>query len=539
MHQVRHLPTGLSQPRRGVGLVMATLTINGHPVAVADGETILDTARELGIDIPTMCYLSGLEKHTSCMICVVHDLNSDKLIPACSAPVVDGMEIETDSDLVRQARKDTLDLLLSEHVGDCEAPCHRICPALMNIPLMIRQIRAGEFREAIVTVKQDIALPAVLGRICPAPCEKGCNRNHYDEAVSICMLKRFAADVDLAGKVPYRPAMKDKSGYKVAIVGAGPAGLAAAYYLQQDGHICHLFDRNSEPGGMLRYGVPDDRLSREVLNTEIELISDLGAGFFMNKILAKHFSLKELRKDYDAVILAPGILKEDFNAQGLHLTSRGIAVDRKTFATNLEGVFAGGSAVSPSQMAVRAVGHGKTMAISVDQLLRGKAITGRLQRFNSVMGRLQEGETTEFIREAETYKQIASTGDGYSEQEAIGESRRCFHCDCRRPDTCKLRRYAEEYGAEQLRYKTSRRKRFSKNVQHDLVIYESGKCIKCGLCVQITEKAREEFGFTFVNRGFDVRVEVPFNESLARGLAKVSEECADACPTAAISMRDI
>ena len=217
------------------------------------------------------------------MLCVVHEMNTDSLILACSMPAKDGMVIETDTENVRIARKDTLDLLLSEHVGDCEAPCQRACPANMNIPLMIRQIQERKFEEAISTVKKDIALPAVLGRICPAPCEKVCRRAAHDNPLSICLLKRFVADIDLAKEISYRPEILTKSVKKVAIVGAGPTGLSAAYYLSQYSHECHLYDSNEKPGGQLQYGVPVDKLPRPVLDAEIEQILILGVEFRKGK----------------------------------------------------------------------------------------------------------------------------------------------------------------------------------------------------------------------------------------------------------------
>lgn len=227
---------------------MINLTIDNQLVSVQDGGTILDAAQKKGVVIPTLCYCNGFRPTTSCMICVVHDLKTDRLVPACSMPAEEGMHIETNNQRVRESRRITLELLLSEHIGDCEAPCQRACPANMNIPLMIRQIKEENFKEAIITIKKNIALPAVLGRICPAPCEKGCNRKYHDNPVSICHLKRFVADVDLAEESSYLPCLQPNSGRKVAIIGAGPAGLSAAYYLAQFGHNCCIFDRNSKLG---------------------------------------------------------------------------------------------------------------------------------------------------------------------------------------------------------------------------------------------------------------------------------------------------
>ena len=188
---MRHVQTGLSDRFGGDRMKKINLTIDKRPVSVNEGSTVLNAAETLGISIPTLCYTPGYKPNSTCMLCVVHEMNTDSLILACSMPAKEGMVVETDTENVRIARKDTLDLLLSEHVGDCEAPCQRACPANMNIPLMIRQIQERKFEEAISTVKKDIALPAVLGRICPAPCEKVCRRAAHDKPLSICLFKTF------------------------------------------------------------------------------------------------------------------------------------------------------------------------------------------------------------------------------------------------------------------------------------------------------------------------------------------------------------
>ena len=173
---------------------MITIKINNREIQVEEGASVMKAAQQLGIDVPNMCWHDELEHFTSCMLCLVKDNTNGKLFPSCSVKAAVGMEVVTDDEEIAEARQIALELLLSEHVGDCEAPCQIGCPAHMNIPLMNRLIAAGKFDESLEVVKRDIALPAVLGRICPAPCEGACHRRTVDEPVSICLLKRFVGD---------------------------------------------------------------------------------------------------------------------------------------------------------------------------------------------------------------------------------------------------------------------------------------------------------------------------------------------------------
>jgi len=335
-------------------------------------------------------------------------------------------------------------------------------------------------------------------------------------------------------------------------VGAGPTGLAAAYYLLQEGCVCVIFDEHEKPGGMLQYGVPEDELPRGVLDAEIGIIEKLGAEFRMNTRVGEHPSLKDLQRDYDAVLIAIGELQEDA-AEKLEVraSAGGIRVDRNTFQTNIKGVFAGGGAIRrKSRMAVRSVADGKAAAISIDQYLSGSSVTGPHEPFTVHIGRLAEGEIQKFMEGsgvAQSRHKRVTPNSGvegqshplhhhFSDEEARSEALRCLHCDCRKPDNCKLRDYADIYKANPNRYK-GERKLFEQYAQHSEIIYEPGKCIDCGLCIQIASEAGETFGLTFIGRGFNVRVGVPFNRSIAEGLQRVAAECVDACPTGALAFK--
>ncbi|KPK38786.1 MAG: hypothetical protein AMJ65_12365 [Phycisphaerae bacterium SG8_4] len=516
---------------------MAKLTIDDRQIEVANGATILDAAGKLGIEIPTLCFLKGCRPSTSCMVCVVQVEGFASLVPSCATVAVDGMKVHSDCEQVREARKAALELLLSDHVGDCLGPCHTICPAQMNIPLMIRQIAAGDMSGAIATVKKDIALPAVLGRICPKPCERGCRRAALDDAVSICLLKRYAADVDLDSAKPYSPVPKSKAGKSVAVVGAGPAGLAAGYYLRQAGYDCTIFDEREKPGGMLRYGVNEDELPRDVLDKEIALVEKLGAEFRCRTRIGSSLSLEDLRRDFDAVFVAVGTLEpEGVESMGLKAGRNGIAVDGKTYQTNLAGVFAGGDAVHKRKLTVRSVADGKEAAVSIDQYLSGEEVTGPARPFNTRIGKIRDQEKEVFVAcgATDSRQSPAQKGDGLTDEQARLEAGRCLHCDCRKADNCRLREHSEGYGARPGRYKGDRRP-FVQQLQHPEVIYEPGKCIDCGLCIQIAATAGERLGLAFVGRGFDVRVAVPFDYSMAQALEHAAAKCVAACPTGALA----
>jgi NADPH-dependent glutamate synthase beta subunit-like oxidoreductase len=515
------------------------IKIDKREVEVPQGRVLMELIREMGIEVPSMCYLKDAERFTSCMLCVVKDRLTGKIIPSCSQEATEGMDIITMDDEVREARKMALELLLSEHVGDCEAPCQITCPAHMDIPLMNRLLAAGKFREALKVVRRDIALPSVLGRICPAPCEGACRRKSIDQAVSICLLKRFAGDEDLAGEKPWKPEPLKDSGKKVVVIGAGPAGLAAAYHLALKGHRCSVIDRNSAAGGSLCKEPGEEELPTAVLQQEIEQIAAVGVEFSLGKAIDAAYFAK-LKKSSDALVIATGKGDSGVADWGLPMHARGIEADGQSYRVGETSVFAVGSALKPSKMAIRALGQGKEAAFSVDQFLRKQPVKGEAFLFNSRFGKLLPGEYAEYLKESVKGDRLEpeEKGKGLGSGQVMKEAARCLHCDCRDLHKCKLRLYSHAYVADQKRFKSEDRQLFTKQFQHEEVIYEPSKCIKCGICVRLTAKHQEEYGFTFIGRGFDVVVGVPFNENTALGLKKVALEVADACPTGAISRKE-
>ena len=287
---------------------MINLTINGKAITAPEGSTILEAARANGIDIPTLCYDKAVEIYGACGLCVVEAQGIPKLLRSCSAKVSEGMVVNTESERVIRSRKIAMELLMSAHDGDCVAPCQLNCPAHTDCQGYVGLIANGEYDAAIKLIKNKIPLPASIGRVCPHPCEKACRRKNVEEPINIAALKAFAADIDLNAD-SYLPDKQEPTGKKVAVIGGGPAGLTAAYYLTIMGHEVTVYDMMEKMGGMLRYGIPQYRLPKEVLDKEIALIEKSGVKLVNNVKLGKDFTIESLKAENDAVIVAVGAWK--------------------------------------------------------------------------------------------------------------------------------------------------------------------------------------------------------------------------------------
>lgn len=515
---------------------MVKLTIDGREIKAAEGTMVLKAAEALGIEIPSMCYKEGYHCHPSCMVCLVKDERSSKLLPSCALPVSENMKIITADEEVMEARKQALELLLSDHVGDCDAPCRIGCPAYMNIPLMNRLIAKGDFEQALAVVKEEIAIPHILGYICPAPCEKVCRRNTVDTSISICQLKKFVAAKDLNSKNIHFPEKKKSSGKRVAIIGSGPAGLAGAFHLLKSGHDCVIYDKNELAGGNLRYEQMNKQLPMEILDSEIEYLKLYGAVFELNTKINKEIFEKTLLVDFDAILIASGTNPE--LSFPIDMGEKGISIHPDTFETSMPKVFACGGAVKNLKMAVRAVAQAKGAAHSIQAFLNGEKSDKIHRVFNSKFGKLAEEEYEVYLKEAPNKgdKEVAETLEPYSVEDVQKEADRCMHCDCRKMDNCKLRIHSDNYQADRRKFLLGERHKVTKFFKQDVIVYEPEKCIKCGLCVEITSRKKEEIGFTHIGRGFDVQIKAPFGKSIEEALTSTAEECADACPTGAISI---
>lgn len=280
--------------------------VDGQAVTATEDWLLLNVLEDAGIEIPHLCHNSQLEPYGGCGLCLVKIDSQSRLIRACSSKVWPGMEVITDDEEIRAARRLSLQLLLSDHLGDCRPPCYNACPGNNDCQGYIGLIANGQPLTALKLIKENNPLPASIGRICPHPCQDNCRRGLLEGPLSIAWLKQYAADCDLAQKKPYLPRVALGSGKKVAIVGAGPAGLSAAWFLARAGHQAEIFEAQAQAGGMLRYGIPDYRLPPNIIDKEVDLICQLGVKINYNQELGRDISLESLRRQYDAVFLAPG-----------------------------------------------------------------------------------------------------------------------------------------------------------------------------------------------------------------------------------------
>jgi formate dehydrogenase major subunit len=286
------------------------VTIDGQEVACDRGDTILEAAQRIGIHIPTLCYEPRLPATAACRMCIVEVEGARKMVPSCSAAVADGMVVRTSTEKVNAMRHLYLELLLSDHNSFCTPPCRDACPTHIKIPQFLDYIAHKDYKNGVRKLREDLPFPAILGRVCPRPCEGPCRRQLVEQPITICQLHRFMADQTVDEEqtgellLPVEP--KADTGKRIAVVGGGPAGLAAAFYARLEGHSVKVFEAMPKPGGMLRYGIPSYRLPRDLVDKEINVLWRMGVELQVNARLGVDYQLEELLDEYDVVFLALG-----------------------------------------------------------------------------------------------------------------------------------------------------------------------------------------------------------------------------------------
>jgi len=248
-------------------------------------------------DLDTLEGLSTLLESCKCTLCMTSAI-----------PVLDTVKHFRDDYLafIRGERKPKA---AKAYHSKLTAPCIDRCPAHIDIPTYIEEIKDRRHDESLATIRNYMPIPAVCGRVCPHPCEAGCRRALVDEPVSIMVMKRVASDHEWMHHKQPPMIPKASTGKKVIVVGAGPAGLTCAYYLALEGHKVKIIDMLSEPGGTVAVGIPDYRMPRPLLQREADVIAALGVEIEYGVKLGRDVSLRELKDQYDAVFLGTGAFK--------------------------------------------------------------------------------------------------------------------------------------------------------------------------------------------------------------------------------------
>ncbi len=287
------------------------IIIDGQKFEVKEGITLLEVAKQKGIYIPSLCHLPGRDPSPRpCGLCIVEIEGEPEPVRACETRVRPGLCVSTNTSRLKEIRRQILETLIGRHYGDCKAPCSAACPGGINVQGYIAHIARGEFLAALNLIKEKNPLPLSVGRVCPRFCEPRCRRVLVDQPIAINALKRFVADWALAHGETI-PERLPETGKRVAIIGAGPAGLSAAYYLTLYGHQVTIFEAEEEAGGMLRWAIPNFRLPVEILKHEVQSIINLGVKVKYGNRWGRDFNLKTLfEAGFEAAFLAVGSTKE-------------------------------------------------------------------------------------------------------------------------------------------------------------------------------------------------------------------------------------
>jgi formate dehydrogenase major subunit len=283
------------------------ISINGMEITAQESITILEAAERAEIYIPTLCHVRGKNGENPCGLCVVEVEGNETPVRSCVTKIKEGMSISTDSEMLKELRSERLAILAETHFGDCKAPCNLTCPGQINVQGYIAHVAKGQYEEALRLVMERNPFPFSVGRVCPRFCETKCRRVLVEEPIAINHLKRFVADWCMANNIDLRIPREPSTGKKVAVIGGGPSGLTGAYFLARKGHEVTVCEAEPKLGGMLRYGFPEFKIPKNVLDYEINTLLQLGITVKTGQKWGVDYTLQDLKdQGFDAILIAIG-----------------------------------------------------------------------------------------------------------------------------------------------------------------------------------------------------------------------------------------
>src|SRR5216683_793866 len=291
------------------GQPTCTITIDGQEVTAIPGEAILRAAQRAGFNVPTLCDDEKLAPAAACRMCLVEIAGYDRPMPSCHLPVEEGMVVTSASDGLFKMRKQNLEYILSDHNAYCMPPCQVGCPTHIDIPVYLELMAKCQHVEAARLVKEVLPFPYALGLVCPAPCQEVCRRGLVEEEIAIRQCHGYGGELSLEMEEAPTPFPQEPAtGKRVAVIGAGPAGLTCAYYAALKGHAVTVFEMMEKQGGMLRYGIPEYRLPKVKLDKELNSVWQLRDAEFRGGMkLGRDFTIDDrLAQGYDAIFLGIG-----------------------------------------------------------------------------------------------------------------------------------------------------------------------------------------------------------------------------------------
>jgi heterodisulfide reductase subunit A-like polyferredoxin len=310
-------------------------------------------------------------------------------------------------------------------------PCRAACPLHVNAQGYVALISVGKFKEALALVRETLPFPRILAYACSHPCEWECKCIEEDRPIPICHLKKFLVEHVEETETEFTPPVEN--GKKVAIVGAGPAGLTAAHDLRRIGYAVTLYDSQNRMGGQLTNGFPSYRLPKKIVEKDLSIIPKMGIRAELNKRIGRDIDGTTLLKFYDAIFIATGSSAPDcmlHTFQGLKKTRWGTVLAHPiSLETGIKGVFAGGDAITGPGTIVGAMAHGRKAALSIDRYLRGEDLYQGREAEGSQLSPLRS-DIPDYLRvERETPPDMVKPVEPvFTAEEAIEEAKRCLQC---------------------------------------------------------------------------------------------------------------